>query len=57
MDSNPIHHRSPANKMKYHFLDYVQLLIISQVGWWTWTPSATLLQPWNAHFSIMFTWL
>ena len=30
--------------------------MISQAGWWTQTPSATLLQPkkWNAHFWIMF---
>ena len=56
MDSNPIHHPSPANKMKCFFLDYVQLLMISQAGWWTQTPSATPLQPkkWNAHFCIMF---
>ena len=30
MDSNPIHHPSPAKKIKCSFLDYVQLLI---VGW------------------------
>ena len=31
--------------------------MISQAGWWTRTPSATLLQPkkWNAYFWIMFT--
>ena len=45
MDSNPIHHPSPANKMKCFFFDYVQLLMISQAGWWTQTPSATPLQP------------
>ena len=28
MDSNPIHHPSPANKMKYSFLDYVHF-------WWS----------------------
>ena len=52
MDSNPIHHPSPANKMKCSFLDYVELLIIGQAGWWTQTPSATPLQliKWNAHF-------
>ena len=52
MDSNHIHHPSPANKMKCFFLDYVQLLMISQAGWWTQTPSATPLQPikWNAFF-------
>ena len=27
MDSNPIHHPSPAKKMKCLFLDYIQLLI------------------------------
>ena len=61
MDSNPIHHPSPAKKMKCSFLDYIQLLMISQAGWWTQTPSATPLQPkkWNAHFWIMFNfwWL
>ena len=61
MDSNPIHHPSPANKMKCFFLDYVHY-------WWSArlvnglkTPSATPLQPkkWNAHFWIMFNfwWL
>ena len=56
IDSKSICHPSPANKMKCFFLDYVQLLMISQAGWWTRTPSATLLQPkkWNAHFWIMF---
>ena len=57
MDSNPIHHPSPANKMKCSFSDYVQLLMISQAGQWTRTPSATPLQPkkWNATFWIVFT--
>ena len=52
MDSNPICHPSLANKMKCSFLDYVELLIIGQAGWWTQTPSATPLQliKWNAHF-------
>ena len=52
MDSNPIHHLSPAIKLKCSFLDYVQIFMISRAGWWTWTPSATPLQPtkWNAHF-------
>ena len=45
MDSNPIHHPSPANKMKCSFLDYVQLLMISQAGQWNRTPSASPLQP------------
>ena len=56
MDSNPICHPSPAKKMKCSFLDYVQLLMISQAGWWTQTPSTTPLQPikWNAHFWITF---
>ena len=54
MDSNPIHHPSPANKMKSLFLYYVELLMISQAGWWTQTPSANPLQPikWNACFWI-----
>ena len=57
MDSNPIHHTSLAKKMKWSFLDYVQLLMISQVGRWTRTPSATSLQPkkWNAHFWLCWT--
>ena len=42
MDSNPIHHPSPTNKMKCLILDYAQLLMIDQAGWWTQTPSATL---------------
>ena len=56
MHSNPICHLSPAKKMKCSFLDYIQLLMIDQAGWWTWTPSTTSLQPqkWNAHFWIMF---
>ena len=56
MDLNPIHHPSAANKMKCFFLDYVQLLMISQVDRWTQTPSATPLQPkkWNTHFWITF---
>ena len=61
MDSNPIHHPSPTNKMKCSFLDYAQLLMISRAGWWTQTPSTTPLYPkkWNAHFWIMFNfrWL
>ena len=31
MDSNPNHHPSPYQKLKCSFLDYVQLLMISQV--------------------------
>ena len=61
MDSNPICHPSPAKKIKCLFLDYVQLLMISQAGQWTQTPSATPLQPkkWYACFWIMlnFWWL
>ena len=45
MDSKPICHPSPANKMKCSFLDYVQLLMISQAGQWNRTPSASPLQP------------
>ena len=47
MDSNPIHHPSPAKKMKCSFLDYFQFLVISQAGRWTQTPSTTPLQPKN----------
>ena len=43
MDSNPIRHPSPANKIKCSFFDYVQLLMISRPGRWTRTPSATPL--------------
>ena len=54
MNSNPIYHPSPAKKMKCSFLDYIQLLMIFQAGWWTQTPSITCLQPkkWNPHFCI-----
>ena len=34
MDSNPVHHPSPAKKMKCSFLDYFQLLMISRAGRW-----------------------
>ena len=44
MDSNPICHPSPANKIKCLFLDYIQLLMIGQAGRWTQTPSATPFQ-------------
>ena len=61
MDWNPICHRSPAKKIKCSFLDDFQLLLIARAGQWTWTPSATTLQPkkWNAHFWITFNfwWL
>ena len=45
MDSNPICHPSPANKIKCLFLDYIQLLVIGRAGQWTWTPSTSPLQP------------
>ena len=56
MDSNPVRHPSPAKKIKYSFLDYVQLLMIGWAGRWTRTPSTTPLQPkkWNACFWITF---
>ena len=47
MDSNPICHLFPATKLKCLFLDYVQILMIGWGNWWTWTPSATPLQPKN----------
>ena len=55
MNSNPICHPSPANKMKCSFLDYVQLLMISRACQWTWTPSTNCLQAkeLNAHILIM----
>ena len=51
MHSNPI-----CQKNKCSFLDFIQLLIISRAGQWTWTLSITPLQPkiWNAHFWITF---
>ena len=61
MKSNTICHPSPVKKIKCSFLDYVQLLVIGRASWWTWTPSATPLQPkkWYAHFWITFNfwWL
>ena len=56
MNSNNIYHLSPAKRMKYSFLDYIQLLMIGRAGWWIQTPSDTPLQPkkWNAHFWITF---
>ena len=61
IDSKSICQPSPANKMKYSFLDYVQLLMISWAGQWTQTPFTTCLLPkkWNAHILIMFNfwWL
>ena len=45
MDSNSICNCSAAKKMKCSFLDFVQLLMISQAGPWTQAPSATSLQP------------
>ena len=44
MDSNLLHHPCPAKIMKCSFLDYILLLIISQTGCWTRTPSTTPLQ-------------
>ena len=46
MDSNPIHHPSPAKKMKCLFLDYIQLLMIGRAGRWTRTPSNTSHDDW-----------
>ena len=56
IDSNPIHHPSPAKKIKCLVLDYIQLLMISWAGRWTRSPSATPPQPkkWNACFWITF---
>ena len=56
MDSNAIHHPSPAKNMKCLFLDYIQLLMIGQACRCTRTPSATPLHPktWYAHFWITF---
>ena len=61
MDSNAVHHPTPARKVKCSFLNHIHLLMISRAGWWTQTPSATPPHPkkWNAHFWITFTfwWL
>ena len=40
-EKGPLSHQ----KIKCSFLDYVQLLMIGWAGRWTWTPSATPLQP------------
>ena len=57
MNLNLICHPSPPIKMKFSIYDYVQLLMISQAGQLTQSPSASPLQPikWNASFWIMFT--
>ena len=47
VDSNPVHHLSPAKKTKCSFLDYFQLLMISQAGQWTQILYTTSLQPKN----------
>ena len=61
MDLNNVHNLSLDKKVKYLFLDYVQLLIFSWTGWWTQTSSPNPLQPkiWNVHFWITFNiwWL
>ena len=61
MDSNPIHHSSPAKKNEMLVFRLRSLLMICLADWWTWTPSATPLQPkkWNDHFWITFNfwWL
>ena len=54
MDSNPIGYPSPTKKLKCSFLDYIQILI-SQAGWWTWTPSATPHQPKKMKCSLLIT--
>ena len=56
MNLNFICHPSPTKKMKCSIFDYVQLLMISQAGQLTQSPSASPLQPikWNASFWIMF---
>ena len=57
MNLNLICHPSPTIKMKCSIFDYIQLLMISQAGQLTQSPSASPLQPikWNASFWIMFT--
>ena len=41
MDSNPIHHPSPAKKNEMLVFRLGSLLMICLADWWTWTPSAT----------------
>ena len=55
MDSNPIHHPSPAKKWNAIFVLH-STSDVGQTGQWTWTSSTTPLQPknWNAHFWVMF---
>ena len=47
IDSNPICNPSPTKKMKCLFYYYIILLMISQAGRWTQSPSTTPLQPKN----------
>ena len=57
MDSNPIgHHSSAAKKNEMLIFGIRSLLMICLADWWTWTSSATPLQPkkWNAQFLITF---
>ena len=58
IDLNPLCYPSPAKKIKFLFLDYVQLLMIGHAGQKTWTLSTTPLQSkkWNACFRIMFNY-
>ena len=53
IDSNPICHPSPAKIMKCSFLDFVQLIMISQAGRWTGTPFATPLQERNEKLILL----
>ena len=52
MDSNPIHHSSPAKKNEMLIFGLRSLLMICLADWWTWTSSATplLSKKWNAQF-------
>ena len=47
MDSNPIHHPSPAKKDEMLVFGLRSLLMICLADWWTWTSSATPLLPKN----------
>ena len=51
-------HPPPLSSQKNEMLVFRlrSLLMICLADWWTWTPSATPLQPrkWNAHFCITF---
>ena len=56
MDLNPIHHLSPAKKIKCSYFDYVQLLMLARLvnGLKPHPPLLSSQKKWNARFWIMF---